>query len=116
MRTLRSAITTLRSAWSGFRSHETLKILKFCYTKNITLYRLPSHISHKLQPCDVGPFAPLKTAYHDQVERLNRGGVDVVGKEHFTYLYPAGEKALTQGILELGGLRLVCTLSIQIEC
>jgi hypothetical protein len=47
----------------GFGSHETLEILEFCLTNNIILCRLPSHTSHKLQPCDVGPFAPLKTAY-----------------------------------------------------
>jgi hypothetical protein len=39
----------------------------------------------------------LKTAYRDQVEQLNQGGVDAVGKEHFTSLYkPAREKALTR--------------------
>lgn len=87
----------------GFGSHETLEILEFCLTNNIILCRLPSHTSHKLQPCDVGPFAPLKTAYRDQVERLSRGGVDVVGKEHFTYLYiPARERALTQRNIRSG--------------
>jgi hypothetical protein len=51
---------------------------------------------HKLQPCDVGVFSPLKAAYRDQVERLYRGGVINVGKEHFTSLYsPARERALT---------------------
>jgi hypothetical protein len=80
----------------GFGTHETLEILEFCLTNNITLCRLPSHTSHKLQPCDVGPFGPLKTAYRDQVERLNRGGIDTVGKEHFTSLYsPARDRALT---------------------
>jgi hypothetical protein len=87
----------------GFGSHETLEILEFCLTNNIILCRLPSHTSHKLQPCDVGPFAPLKTAYRDQVERLNRGGVDVVGKQHFTYLYrPARERALTRRNIRAG--------------
>jgi hypothetical protein len=81
----------------GFGTHETLEVLEFCFENNIILCRLPSHTSHKLQPCDVGPFAPLKTAYRDQVERLNRGGVDKIGKEHFTSLYsPAREKALSK--------------------
>ena len=67
------------------------------------LCRLPSHTSHKLQPCDVGVFAPLKTAYRDQVECLNRGGVDTIGKEHFTSLYrPAREKALTKRNIKAG--------------
>jgi hypothetical protein len=53
-----------------------------------------SHTSHKLQPLDVGVFASLKTAYRDRVERLYRGGVTIVGKEHFTSLYsPAREEA-----------------------
>jgi hypothetical protein len=81
----------------GFGTHETLEVLEFCLCNNIMLCRLPSHTSHKLQPCDVGVFAPLKTAYRDQVERLNRGGIDIVGKEHFTSLYdPARTKAFTR--------------------
>ena len=49
----------------GFRTHETLEILEFCFSNNVMLCRIPSHTSHKLQPCDVGVFAPLKTAYRD---------------------------------------------------
>ena len=87
----------------GFGTHETLEILEFCLANNITLCRLTSHTSHKLQPCDVGPFAPLKTAYRDEVERLNRGRVDKVGKEHFTYLYsPARDTALTKRNIRVG--------------
>ncbi|KAF1937291.1 hypothetical protein EJ02DRAFT_357164, partial [Clathrospora elynae] len=68
--------------------------LEFCFENNIILCRLPSHTS---QPYDIGPFVPLKTAHRDQVERLNRGGVDTVGKGHFTSLYsPARERALNK--------------------
>jgi hypothetical protein len=81
----------------GFGSHETLEILEFCFENNILLYRLPSHTSHKLQPLDVAVFGPLKAAYRDQVDRLERGGVDTVRKEHFTTLYsPARERAITK--------------------
>lgn len=69
----------------GFGTHETLKILDFCFKNNIFLCRLPSHTSHKLQPCDVAVFSPLKAAHRDQVERLERGGVGAIGKQHFTY-------------------------------
>lgn len=71
----------------GFGTHETLEILEYCLENNIILCRLPSHTSHKLQPCDVAIFAPLKAAYRDEVERLERGGVNAIGKEHFTQLY-----------------------------
>jgi hypothetical protein len=54
----------------GFGTHETLEILEFCFENNIILCRLPSHTSHKLQPCDVAVFAPLKAAY--RVEQLDQ--------------------------------------------
>ena len=47
----------------GFGTHETLEILKYCFENNIILCRLPSHTSHKLQPCDISVFGPLKAAY-----------------------------------------------------
>ena len=79
----------------GFGTHETLEILEYCFENDILLCRLPSHTSHKLQPCDVGVFGPLKAAYRDKVEQLYRRGVDTVRKEHFTSLYsPARNKAL----------------------
>jgi hypothetical protein len=81
----------------GFGTHESLEILEHCFENNIILCRLPSHTSHKLQPCDVGVFAPLKAAYRNQVERLYRGGANTIGKEHFTSLYsPARERAFTK--------------------
>jgi hypothetical protein len=63
---------------------------------------MPSHCSHKLQPCNVSVFGPLKTAYREQVERIELGRVNTVGKQHFTYLYSlAREKAFTKrNILE----------------
>lgn len=78
-------------------------MLEFCFAHNIVLCRLPSHSSHKLQPCDVAVFGPLKAAYRDKVERLERGGVGTVGKEHFTYLYsPARDRALTARNIKAG--------------
>jgi hypothetical protein len=87
----------------GFGTHETLEILEHCFANNIVLCRLPSHTSHKLQPCDVAVFAPLKAAYREQVERLERGGVNTIGKEHFTPLFsPARVKALTAKNIKAG--------------
>jgi DDE superfamily endonuclease len=71
----------------GFGTHHSLELMKFCFESNIILCQLPSHTSHKLQPCDVGAFGPLKTAYREQVEQLYRGGANMVGKQHFTLLY-----------------------------
>lgn len=71
----------------GLTSHESLDVMTFCFENNIILCRLPSHTSHKLQPCDVAVFGPLKHAYREQVERLFRGGAGTIGKQHFTLLY-----------------------------
>lgn len=80
----------------GLGSHQSLEILEFCFENNIVLCRLPSHTSHKTQPCDVAVFASLKAAYRAQVDRLERGGVNAIGKEHFTSLYsPARIKSFT---------------------
>jgi hypothetical protein len=70
----------------GFETHESLDVFKFCFENNIVLCRLPSHTSHKLQPCDVSVFGPLKTAYREQVEHLERRGANAVNKEHFVLL------------------------------
>ena len=87
----------------GFRTHETLEILEHCFANNIVLCRLPSHTSHKLQPCDVAVFAPLKAAYRQQVERLEREGVNAIGKEHFTSLFShARIKAFTLKNIKAG--------------
>lgn len=77
----------------GFASHESLEVLTFCFRNNIVLCRLPSHTSHKLQPCDVAVFGPLKTSYREQVEQLYRRGADVIGKQHFTLLYSRARAA-----------------------
>lgn len=80
----------------GFETHESLDVLKFCSENNIIPCRLPSHTSHKLQPCDVSVFGPLKTAYREQVEHLERRGANAVNKEHFVLLYGrARDAALT---------------------
>lgn len=80
----------------SFGTHETLEILEFCFANNIVLCQLPSHTSYKLQPCDVAVFALLKSAYREQVERLEWGGVNRIGKEHFNSLFsPARVKAFT---------------------
>ena len=87
----------------GFGTHETLEILQYCFDNNIILCRIPSHTSHKLQPCDVSVFSSLKTVYREQVERLERGCVGSIGKEHFTYLYgPARTKAFTPRNIRAG--------------
>jgi hypothetical protein len=87
----------------GFGTHESLEVMTHCFEQNIILCRLPSHTSHKLQPCDVGVFGPLKTAYREQVEQQFRRGAGTVGKEHFTRMYSnARDKALSARNIHAG--------------
>ena len=80
----------------GFGTHESLELMQFCYEHRITLCRLPFYTSHRLQPCDVGVFGPLKSAYREQMEKLYRGGAGTMDKRHFTLLYDrARQQAIT---------------------
>jgi len=48
-------------------------------------------------------FALLKAAYCDQVNRLERGGVNTISKQHFTSLFsPAKERAFTLKNIKAG--------------
>lgn len=69
---------------NGFGPHESLEVMQFYHENNIVLCQLPSHTSHTPQPCDVGVFGPLKTAYRERIEELYRGRANTVGKQHFT--------------------------------
>jgi len=87
----------------GFERQESHDVLKFCLENNIVPCRLLSHTSHKLQPCDVSVFGPLKTAYREQVEHLERRGANAVNKEHFVLLYRrARDAALTARSIRSG--------------
>jgi hypothetical protein len=86
----------------GFTAHQSLEMLQFCHENNIIFCRLPSHTSHKLQPCDVAVFGPLKTAYRERVEDLYFGGANAIGKQHFTLLYRQSRGvAFTPGNIEV---------------
>jgi hypothetical protein len=48
-------------------------------------------------------FASLKDVYREQVNRLERGGVNTIGKQHFTSLFsPARERAFTPKNIKAG--------------
>lgn len=71
----------------GLSTHESAGVVKFCLAHNIIPCRLPSHTSHKTQPCDVGPFGPLKAAYRDIAEKAERLGLPSIGKAFVTLWY-----------------------------
>ncbi|KAM4067887.1 DDE superfamily endonuclease [Hirsutella rhossiliensis] len=50
----------------GCENHFTYELVHFCYQHNIQLFPLPPHVTHLLQPLDVGVFGPYKH-WHQQV-------------------------------------------------
>jgi hypothetical protein len=57
---------------------------------------MPSHLSHLLQPLDVGCFGPLKQAYGGLVKVKMRLGFYYINKHDFLQAYPkARDKVFT---------------------
>jgi DDE superfamily endonuclease len=48
---------------NGHRSHLTGEFQYICYQNNVYLLYLPTNLSYKLQPLDMGPFSPLARKY-----------------------------------------------------
>ena len=47
----------------GHNSHCTFTLCKYASDRKIIIICLPLHITHALQPCDVGAFGPLAQAW-----------------------------------------------------
>jgi hypothetical protein len=52
----------------GHSTHMSLDAAQFCYDHQIILYCLLENATYVLQPCDVGFFGPLKSAWKRQVK------------------------------------------------
>ena len=66
---------------------------------------MPAHLSHLLQPLDVGCFGPLKKAYGDEVNGLIRNWITHVTKQEFLPCFKAAyKKTITASNIQ-GGFR-----------
>ena len=81
----------------GHGSHHSARFEDFCKQNKILTLCMPAHLSHILQPLDVGCFSPLKQAYGTQVEGQMRLGINYIIKEDFLSVYHI---AHTQAITE----------------
>jgi hypothetical protein len=82
----------------GHGSHVTLKFLQWAQTHKILVAVYPPHSTHRLQPLDVGCFAPLATYYSQLLEqqtRLSEGQTKMTKRDFFKCFYPAWHKAFT---------------------
>jgi hypothetical protein len=66
---------------------------------------MPPHLSHLLQPLDIGCFSPLKKAYRREIENKMRAGITYISKEDFFLaFFAAFKKAMIKENI-LGGFR-----------
>ena len=57
-----------------YRSHCTYKFLDYCESTDITLFCLPPHTTHILQPLDVVVFQPYKHWYAEAIDKATCTG------------------------------------------
>lgn len=67
----------------GHESHHSYGFELYCKDWNIITLCMPAHLSHKLQPLDVGCFSPLKRSYGTEIEKLMRAYITYISKEDF---------------------------------
>ncbi|KAJ7595276.1 DDE superfamily endonuclease-domain-containing protein [Mycena floridula] len=61
----------------GHNSHCTFNFSDFAEKHRIIVLCLPSHMTHALQPCDVGVFGPLAAKWKSRVSAMNRDHIDI---------------------------------------
>jgi hypothetical protein len=82
----------------GHSSHINLEFIYYCDKNGIILVVLPPHSTHRLQPLDVGIFAPLGDAYSSELDEVIQSsfGYSRVTKRMFWRLFRAAwRSALT---------------------
>ena len=65
--------------FDGHASHITLQLCKLAMVNKVTLVRLPSHLTDKLQPLDKCVFGPVKTSWEKQLVEY---GKSQMGQSH----------------------------------
>ena len=71
----------------GYNSHVSPKFDRFCLDHQIVVLCMPAHLSHLLQPLDVGCFLVLKQSYGRLVKQLMSCSVNHIDKHEFLLLY-----------------------------
>ena len=62
----------------GYSTYVNLKFLEFTDTHRILVLVLPAHPMHRLQPLDIGLFAPLTKAYNNELNDLMHRSLEMV--------------------------------------
>ena len=71
----------------GHGSYVNPKFNQFCLDYKIIVIYMPAHLSHILQPLNIGCFSTLKQAYGRGVKQIMGRGVNHINKLEFLPLY-----------------------------
>ena len=77
----------------GHNSHCTYQFCSFAEKNKIIILCLPSHTTHILQPCDVGVFGPLASAWKSEVNKLTLLGIPITKFNLLEHYAVARERA-----------------------
>jgi hypothetical protein len=58
--------------FDGHKTHVSLSIIKKAKDNNVSLLKLPSHLTHRLQPLDKSCFKPLKSLWNQKLVSYQR--------------------------------------------
>ncbi|KZP14232.1 CENP-B protein, partial [Athelia psychrophila] len=61
----------------GHNSHTTYRFCSFADRHKIIVLCLPSHTTHRLQPCDVGVFGPLNSTWKSEVNAASMEWISI---------------------------------------
>ncbi|EIW78069.1 hypothetical protein CONPUDRAFT_42105, partial [Coniophora puteana RWD-64-598 SS2] len=80
----------------GHGSHVTSEMVRIGFDNDVMLYCLPPHTTHRLQPCDVGAFGPLKKFWFTAIEWYLRLTGRELGTNHVPLIYMLARRAAFQ--------------------
>lgn len=67
---------------------------------NIILFELPPHTTHRLQPCDVGVFSPLKREWNKRAQAVfDETGVPLQARDVVRVYWDARQEALKENTI-----------------
>ena len=76
-------ITPIILFFDGHHSHLTLRLIEVARSNNIHLICFPPHVTHILQPLDVGVFGPLKSSWRTVLKKyqIETGAANVTKQD-----------------------------------
>ncbi len=77
----------------GHNSHCTYAFCKYAADHRIIVVCLPSHTTHALQPCDVGVFGPVASAWKSEVNKVSRLYIPITKSNLLIYYAAARTRA-----------------------